>query len=81
MRLDRTSFINSSTIQGDSHMVVKFELRLCDLNPYCPTAKACSTGALHINRKAFRPALDDGKCNGYLVCVPICQRGAVAAQD
>ena len=62
-------------------MTVKFELSLCDRNPYCPAAKACPTGALYIDRKTFRPAFDDGKCTGCEVCVPICPRGAVAARD
>lgn len=62
-------------------MTVSFDPRSCDQNPYCPVARACPTGAMHIDRKTFRPRFDPDKCTGCEVCVPMCPHGAVAAQD
>lgn len=57
---------------------VKFDQKLCDLNPYCPAARKCPKGALYIDRKTFRPTFDASKCTGCAVCVSSCPRGAVS---
>ena len=59
-------------------MTVKFDQKMCDLNPYCPATKACPSGALHIDRKTYRPSFDAAKCTGCGVCLSKCPRGAVA---
>jgi len=59
-------------------MTVVFDQEACDQNPYCPAAKACPSGALHINRKNFRPEFEKDKCTECGVCLSKCPRGAVA---
>lgn len=59
-------------------MTVNFDKTLCDLNPYCPAARACPKGALHVDRRTFRPTFDPEKCTGCGVCLASCPRGAVA---
>ncbi|OGS52041.1 MAG: hypothetical protein A3K75_05660 [Euryarchaeota archaeon RBG_13_61_15] len=57
---------------------VKFDQKLCDLNPYCPAVRKCPKGALYIDRRTFRPTFDASKCTGCAVCVSSCPRGAVS---
>jgi len=61
-------------------MTVTFSPERCDKNPYCPAAKACPAGAMHIDPKTFRPDFDSEKCTGCESCIPSCPRGAMAAQ-
>jgi len=58
-------------------MSVEFNQGLCDLNPYCPAARACPKGALFVDKKTFRPTVDSDECSGCGVCLSSCPRGAV----
>lgn len=59
-------------------MAVTFNQHLCDLNPYCPAARACPTGALRVDKRTFRPTFDPDKCTGCGVCAGSCPRGAIS---
>lgn len=61
-------------------MSVNFKKEICDLNPYCPAARICPSGALFIDRKTFRPSFDESKCTGCEICISSCPRGAVSAE-
>lgn len=58
-------------------MPVKFDKHLCDMNPFCPVARLCPTGAMSIDKKTYRPTFDHDKCTGCGTCVPACPHGAV----
>ncbi len=62
---------------GADNMVMSFEPRLCDQNPYCPAARSCPSGALCVDRKTFRPVFDSDMCTGCAVCASSCPRGAI----
>ncbi len=59
-------------------MTIDFDQKACDMNPFCPAAKACPSGALHIDRKTYRPTFDSQRCTECGVCLSKCPRGAVA---
>ena len=59
-------------------MTVNFDQKMCDLNPYCPAAKSCPSGALYVDRRTYRPVFNAELCTGCGVCVSKCLRGAVA---
>ena len=58
-------------------MPIKFDQKLCDLNPYCPAARMCPTGALFVDRRTFRPTFSPDKCTECATCTSSCPRGAV----
>jgi len=58
-------------------MTVSFDPKMCDLNPFCPAAKACPSGALHVDRKTYRPKFDSELCTSCGACLSMCPRGAV----
>ncbi len=72
-----TTIISYRALEPSDIMSVSFDERLCDQNPYCPAAKKCPSGALHVDRKTLRPTFDRLKCTGCAVCASSCPRGAI----
>jgi len=58
-------------------MAVHFNQSRCDKNPFCPAARACPEGAMHIDRKTYTPGFDPEKCTGCRICISVCPVGAV----
>ncbi len=57
--------------------IVEFNESECDRNPFCPAARACPEGALHMDPVRRTPRFSVERCIGCGACLEACPRGAV----